>query len=91
MGYVLYENGKKIGEIEDWVLIDRPAVTKMVLGKEITTPKPKDQCTFVSPKPVDRRGTFSVIEDQKIEYVIKATYVKHSTNVTADVLEKRKI
>ena len=89
MAYVLFENGKKLGDIKDWTLTDRPAVHKVVLGKEIVTPKPKDLVTFTSPKPVKRKNSFTVVQDQKIEFVIQVTNVKDHTLVTGEVLERR--
>jgi len=38
---ILFENGKKIGEISDWMLIERQAERRLVLGKEVMMPKPK--------------------------------------------------
>lgn len=91
MPYILYENGKKIGEISDWKITELPAPTRMVLGKLITLPKPKDQCTFVSPKPVQRKSELLVVQDNKFEFQIRSTYVKDGTFITGDVLDQRKL
>ncbi len=91
MGYILYESGKKVGELEDWNLIQHPAEVKNVLGKEFVSRKPYDECSFTSPKPVNRKGQFTVIQDKKTEYVLEATSIKNGTVVVATVLEKKKI
>ena len=91
MSRILFENGKKIGEISDWTLTDLPAPTRMVLGKLITLPKPKDQCTFTSPKPVQRKSALTVIEDKKIEFQIQSTYVKDGTFITGSILAQKKL
>ncbi len=91
MAYVLFEKGKKIGEISDWVLTERPAELRNVLGKEILMPKPMDQCTFTSPKPIPRRSELILIFDRKIEYQLRTTFVRGGTFVTADILQTRKI
>ena len=91
MACILFENGKKIGEISDWILIQKPAQIKNVLGKEVLMPKPKDQCTFTSPKPIPRRSDLILICDRKIEYFLKATYVRGGTFVTADIIQEKRI
>lgn len=91
MGYVLFESGKKIGEVEDWNLIQRPAEVKNVLGKEFISRKPYDECTFISPKPIHRKGKFTVVQDKKTEYVLQPTSIKDGTVVIATVLEKNSI
>ena len=84
---ILFENGKKIGEISDWSLTEREAEKRMVLGKEILMPKPKDQCVFSSPKPVNRKSELVVIEDGKLRYRLENAKVKDGTLVTATVAE----
>lgn len=91
MAYILFEKGKKIGEISDWILNIRPAELKNVLGKEVLMPKPKDQCTFTSPKPIPKRSDLILIFDRKVEYILKVTFVRGGTFVTADVLEIKTI
>ncbi len=84
---ILFENGKKIGEISDWMLIERQAERRLVLGKEVMMPKPKAQCTFTSPKLVNKKSEFLVIEDAKTRYQLKDVKVKDGTFVTASILE----
>ncbi len=91
MACILFEAGKKIGQISEWVLIERPAQVKNVLGKEVLMPKPKDQCTFTSPKPIPKRSDLILICDHKLEYILKVTYVRGGTFVTADIIEQRKM
>ena len=91
MAYILFEKGKKIGEISDWILNLRPAEIKNVLGKEVLMLKPKDQCTFTSPKPIPKRSDLILIFDRKVEYILKVTFVRGGTFVTADVLEIKTI
>lgn len=89
--YVLFEKGKMIGEVSDWILTERSAEVKNILGKEVLMPKPKDQCSFTSPKPIPRKSDLIVIYDRKIEFVLKITNVRGGTFVTADILKKSKI
>ena len=91
MACVLFEKGKKIGEISDWIWIQKPAQIKNVLGKEVLMPKPQDQCTFTSPKPIPKRSDLILICDRKIEYVLKTTYVRGGTFVTADIIQEKRI
>lgn len=88
---ILYENGKKVGEIEDWVLTERQAEKRVVLGKEIFMPKPKDQVTFASPKVVGRKSDLVVIDDNKIHYRLDEIKVKAGTLVTASVAERTRL
>ncbi len=91
MAYILFEKGKRIGEISDWILTLRPAEIKNILGKEVLMPKPKDQCTFTSPKPIPKRSDLILIFDRKVEYILKVTFVRGGTFVTADILDTRTI
>ncbi len=84
---ILFENGKKVGEVSDWILSDRPAERRMLLGKEVMMPKPKDQCTFASPKLIGKKSELVVIEDSQKRYVLKDVKVRAGTLVTATVAE----
>jgi hypothetical protein len=91
MAYILFENGKKVGEIADWTVTELPAPTRMVLGKLVTLPKPKDQCTFVSPKPIHRKSVLKIIKDNNTEILVQSTSIKGGTVIVGDILEQRKI
>jgi hypothetical protein len=90
MGHVLYQDGKLIGEISDWTVVERPAEVKVILGKVIETDKrPTGECHFISPKPLGRRSKLSVIIDGKIEVSIRQTYIKGGTEVTAKIISEK--
>jgi hypothetical protein len=91
MARIVWCEGERLGEISDWSMTDRPAEKRMVLGKEILMPKPKDQCQFVSPKPIHWKKKVWVIEDGKIKYTLGELKIQHGTNVTATVMMAEKI
>lgn len=81
----LFEDGKRVGEISDWQRTERFAEKRMVLGKEIMMKKPKDQCTFVSPKPVNWRKRLWLIADDGTKLMLSDVQVKGVTSVTASI------
>lgn len=90
MGYILYESGKPVGDLLDWNFYQAPAEYKTVLGKTFLTNKANTQCTFTSPKPINRKkGHYTVLLNQKTEYRLQIMKVVHGTGVTALVLEER--
>ena len=90
MSYILFDAGKKIGEISDWRTIDRPAEKRMVLGKEVEMGEKSGQrCTFTSPKPLNRRSTLTVVFDKKTEYVLQQTKIIGGTEIAADIVSTR--
>ncbi len=91
MAHILYENGKKIGEISEWVRTERLPVPKVVLGKSIVTQKLNDQCTFESPKAVNRKSVLSIIVDASERLLLKDIHVRAGTYVTATIAEQTKI
>ena len=90
MSYILFDAGKKVGEISDWLTVDKPAEKKTVLGKEIVTKEKSGQrVTFVSPKPMNRRSQLTVVFDKKIEYVLKQTKIVGGTEIAADIVSTK--
>ncbi|MEK7355046.1 MAG: hypothetical protein AAB250_01255 [Bdellovibrionota bacterium] len=81
----LFEDGKKIGEISEWKRVERFPEKKTVLGKEIVTKKPKDQCHFVSPKPVSWKKRLWIIADDGTKLTLTDVKVKGATTVTATI------
>ncbi|MES2854547.1 MAG: hypothetical protein V4692_01735 [Bdellovibrionota bacterium] len=79
----LFEDGKKIGEISEWKLIERQAEKKTFLGKEVMMPKPKDQCQFVSPKPVSWKKQLWIIKPDGTKLNLTEVRVTGATTVTA--------
>lgn len=88
MAYILFDQGKKIGEIENWQVTPYVPVYKNVLGKMILAVAQKDECSFVSPKPVNRRSELVVIENGKREYVLQVKSVKAMTVIASIVSQK---
>lgn len=86
---VLFEDGIRVGEVSEWKRTERFAEKKVVLGKEIVTQKPKDQCEFVSPKPVNRKKSLWLIADGKKKIVLSEIKVKAGTFVTATIAEEK--
>ncbi len=65
MKYILYENGRRLGEVSEWLFSQKPPEYKTVLGKTFLSVPGNDQCTFISPKPVNRkRSYFIVVENE---------------------------
>ncbi len=91
MALILYENGKKIGEISDWVLIPDTPTYKTFLGKTVLAPPAKDICTFTSPKPINRKSKLIVIESGKSEFNLEIKTVRGSTAVTATIISMNKV
>lgn len=84
---VLYDDKKEIGEILDWTVVEAPAESKTVLGKTFHVTRPTQQCSFVSPKPVNRKSKLRVIVDRKTELVLTNIKVKAGTEVSATITE----
>lgn len=87
----LYENGKKIGEVEDWAITVKPAESKKVLGKEFVTTPSSNQCTFTSPKPVRRKSELIIIVDEICEYTLGEAKITSGVKVSAKILKSRKL
>lgn len=82
---ILYEDGKKVGEISEWKRIERFAEKRVVLGKELEMKKPKDQCSFVSPKPVRWKKPLWLIADDGTKLTLSEVKVVSGTKVTATI------
>ncbi len=88
MAFILFENGKKIGEISDWSVASKEPTFKDVLGKRVLSAPKCDQCSFVSPKPVNRKSQLAVVENGSKEFVLQVITVK-GTFVTASIISKK--
>lgn len=91
MAYVLFENGKKLGEISEWSVEADEPVYKDVLGKRVLSVPKNNQCTFVSPKPVNRKSQLTVIRDGHYEFVLKINKVTGATFVSALIISQNEI
>ncbi len=89
MAYVLFDHGKKIGEIAEWTVASQEPVYKNVLGKVVLSVPANNECTFVSPKPVNRRSQLIVIQDGKLEFNLQVKSVKGATQVTALIISQK--
>lgn len=76
MAHILFEQGKKIGEVTGWQVTKSVPVYKQVLGKDVLLPAKNDLCSFNTPKPVHRKAQLTIIEDQKLELVLEIKSVK---------------
>lgn len=90
MKHILYDQGKKLGEISEWKLTPYAPVYKDILGKMALMPATKDMCSFVTPKPVSRKTQLTIIEDQKQKLVLEIKSVKGMT-VTASIISRNDI
>lgn len=88
MAFILYDQGKKVGEVSDWIVESNPPVYKDVLGKTVLATPANDGCSFVSPKPVNRKTQLKIIEAERIEYDLKIVRVQDHTRITAKILAK---
>ena len=91
MSYILFDHNKKVGEISAWSVADLPPVYKNVLGKIVLSTPANDECSFISPKPVNRRSKLTVILDRKWKFTLLLKSVKGSTSVIAKILRKDEI
>jgi hypothetical protein len=92
MAYILFDHGKKNGEITDWVVAPNEPVYKNVLGKMVLSNPANNECSFVCPKPVNRKNSqLTVIQDAKIEFTLQIKTVKGATFVTALILSKKNL
>jgi hypothetical protein len=72
MPYILFDHGKKIGEISDWTVEAREPVYKNVLGKTVLSTPANNECSFVCPKPVNRKKSqLTVVQDGKLEFTLQ--------------------
>ena len=90
MAYILYDHGKKVGEISEWVFEAHEPVYKNVLGKIVLSTPANNICTFVSPKPVNRKSQLVVIRDGTQEFNLQLIAVKGSVFVTAKIISLMK-
>ncbi len=91
MAHILFDQGKKLGEISEWVVVTQPPAYKNVLGKTVLLTPANDECTFVSPKPVNRKSKLTIIEDEKRELTLQLKMVKGGTSITAKILSQKDI
>ena len=89
MAYILFENGKKVGEISDWAVASQEPVYKNVLGKVVLSVPANNECSFVSPKPVNRKSKLIVIKDGVREFNLQVKTVKGATFVTAKIISQK--
>ena len=89
--YILFESGKKVGEISDWKVASQEPVFKNVLGKMVLSVPANNECTFVSPKPVNRKSQLIVVQDGKREFTLRVKTVKGGTIVTAVIVSQSDI
>jgi hypothetical protein len=88
MASILYDDGKKIGEISEWTRKSEPAAYKTFLGKTALMTPANDECSFTSPKPVNRKSKLTVVEDSKTRYVLEVVKVVGGTQITAKIKEQ---
>ncbi len=88
---ILFDQGKRLGEVSNWQIQSLPPVYKNVLGKTVLSTPANNECNFISPKPVKRKSLLSVVEDEKWEYVLQIVSIKEATLVTAKIIEKNKV
>lgn len=91
MAHILFDQGKKIGEISDWTVVSHKPTYKNVLGKMFLSAAATTECSFISPKPVNRKSQLTVIEDSKIEFTLQVKAVKGATRVTALITSQQNI
>ena len=89
MKSILYENGKRIGEISDWVVAKNEPVYKNVLGKTVLSVPANSECSFISPKPVNRKSQLTLIQDGKVELTLQVKSVKGATFVAALIISQK--
>ena len=91
MAFIVFENGKKLGEVENWSQREDPPTYKTFLGKTALLKPANNECTFVSPKPVRRKAILKIIQDQKTEYTVEVLKAIGGTEITAKILETKSL
>ncbi|MGZ5278750.1 MAG: hypothetical protein ACXWC9_02335 [Pseudobdellovibrionaceae bacterium] len=91
MAYVLYEEGKRVGEVSDWKVAANEPVYKNVLGKTVLSVPANNECSFVSPKPIKRKSKLTILENGKTEIVLKTVSVRGATLVSAIIVSRKEI
>ncbi|RYZ70157.1 MAG: hypothetical protein EOP05_13705 [Proteobacteria bacterium] len=91
MKRVLFDDGVKVGEVEDWAQRSDPPTYKTFLGKTALLAPANNECTFVSPKPVKRKSKLTVIEDGKLKYELQVVQLVGGTEVTAKILKTSQV
>lgn len=91
MARILYDGEIKIGEITEWAQKTEPPVYKTFLGKTALLTPANDECSFVSPKPVNRKSNLTVVEDKNVRYVLQVVKVVGGTQIIAKIKEKIEI
>ncbi|MBC7753032.1 MAG: hypothetical protein H7Z71_02265 [Moraxellaceae bacterium] len=90
MAHILFDQGKKLGEVSEWNLALNEPVYKDVLGKNVLMPATHDVCSFITPKPVSRKTQLTIVENQKKELVLQIKSVKGMT-VTAFITARNNL
>ena len=90
MTRVLFDKGKKVGEVSEWKFTPYEPTYKNILGKTVLMPETNDVCSFVTPKPVSRKTQLTILEDQKRELVLQIRSVKGMT-ITAFVTARNNL
>ncbi len=91
MAYILFDDGKKVGEISDWSVATNEPVYKNVLGKIVLSVPANKECTFVSPKPVKRKSQLVVVQEGLRRITLQIKSVKGATFVTALIISDEMI
>lgn len=91
MAHILFEQGKKIGQISNWAVTPDVPVEKNILGKKVLLPPGKDTCTFISPKPIRRKAQLTVIENDQCEFSLDVKSVQNTNMVTAEIVSRRNL
>jgi hypothetical protein len=89
MAFIVFENGKSLGEVENWSQREDPPTYKTFLGKTALLKPANNECTFVSPKPVRRKAILKIIGDARTEYTVEVLKAVGGTEVTAKILETK--
>ena len=90
MTHILFDQGKKLGEVSEWKLTPYEPVYKNILGKLVLMPVTSDVCSFVTPKPVSRKTQLTIIEDRNLDLVLQIKSVKGMT-VTASIVSRNNL
>lgn len=88
MARVLYDDKKLIGEVLEWTQRSDPPAYKTFLGKTVLMTPANVECSFVSPKPVNRRSKLTIVEDKNKRLILDIVKVIGGTNVIAKIREE---
>ena len=91
MSQILFDQGKKVGQISDWTVASNEPVYKNVLGKTVLSVPAHRECSFVSPKPIQRKSQLIIVQDGMLELTLQIKKITGACSVTALIVSEKNL